>query len=393
MVESWDIAEETACILDTQHIGYCFTDESALYLQGVLANPPQEATVLVQWDALEELYASLSDFVTISLEKNVHQAHFGVQLHRGLVIVRCEYNTVVVTNPYRIAIVSNGQKLWVMSLYFYLHRSDHASVENIAAIHTYLQRLQLVNGEMSKEAWNENTYESWVNRHGLPREAAAKIAKNPHLRLHPFAHFLGNLRGKRVAHLMGSHGSKAVAMALLGAEVTVVDVSVSNQRYALDVARELQVNIRYVVSDVLHLPDDIWDEDYDVVLLELGVLHYFVDLRPLFRVVAKLLRTGGRLVLHEFHPISTKLIQSSGKNHKTSGNYFDVALEPRLVAHAKYSGSDRQAMVHLRKWTLGEVVTSVAGVGLHVVCLNEEPNHKRSDIGIPKTFTLLAEKR
>ena len=43
------------------------------------------------------------------------------------------------------------------------------------------------------------------------------------------------------------------------------------------------------------------------------------DLRALMRhTVAPLLRPGGRLVLREFHPVSTKLITSRGKKHKVS---------------------------------------------------------------------------
>ncbi len=46
----------------------------------------------------------------------------------------------------------------------------------------------------------------------------------------------------------------------------------------------------------------------------------------------------------------------------------------------------------LRKWTLGEVVTAVASSGLRVLLLQEEPNVKADDRGLPKTFTLVAEK-
>jgi hypothetical protein len=67
--------------------------------------------------------------------------------------------------------------------------------------------------------------------------------------------------------------------------------------------------------------------DAGVVLLELGVLHYFVDLAPFMRVVAALLAPGGRLLLREFHPLSTKLLSSRGKKHKVSGacNVLSVA--------------------------------------------------------------------
>lgn len=59
-----------------------------------------------------------------------------------------------------------------------------------------------------------------------------------------------------------------------------------------------------------------------MVLLELGVLHYFVDLQPLMLKAQQLLRPGGQLLLREFHPVSVKLIASKGKKHKVSGNYF-----------------------------------------------------------------------
>jgi hypothetical protein len=41
--------------------------------------------------------------------------------------------------------------------------------------------------------------------------------------------------------------------------------------------------------------------------------------------VAQLLAPGGgRLILRDFHPVSTKLISSRGKKHKATGNYFDT---------------------------------------------------------------------
>ncbi|WKB34634.1 hypothetical protein QS257_11495 [Terrilactibacillus sp. S3-3] len=48
--------------------------------------------------------------------------------------------------------------------------------------------------------------------------------------------------------------------------------------------------------------------------------------------------------------------------------------------------------VYLRKWTLGEVVTAFAEAGLCVLRLDESPNMKISEIGIPKLFTLVCEK-
>eukprot|EP00877_Chromochloris_zofingiensis_P013809 jgi/Chrzof1/8682/Cz03g20110.t1 len=105
-------------------------------------------------------------------------------------------------------------------------------------------------------------------------------------------------------NLMGSHGSKAVALALLGATVTVADVSPGNQRYAQELAAAAGVGITYIIADVLHIPDEL-EGTFDYVVLELGVLHYFIDLAPLMSVIHQLLVPGGALVLREFHPVST----------------------------------------------------------------------------------------
>lgn len=117
-----------------------------------------------------------------------------------------------------------------------------------------------------------------------------------------------------------------------------------------------------------------------------------MDLAPLLSVVRQLLAPGGRLVLREFQPVSTKLIASKGKKHKVAGDYFSQALVSSSVAYSKYSSpaADVPAGVLLRPWGLGEVVTAVCESGLVLQCLEEEPGVKADDTGLPKAFTLVA---
>jgi SAM-dependent methyltransferase len=256
--------------------------------------------------------------------------------------------------------------------------------------------------KINEEAWNQSTYDAWANRFGVPSEAIKKIKENPSARLKSIYKHLGDVEGKKVANLLGSHGSKAVALALLGADVTVVDISSENARYANELAQEAGVKIRYLVSDVLDIPFEELTSDFDLVFMELGILHYFTDLKPIATVVSDLLRVGGRFVLQDFHPVSTKLITSRGttakiRKHKVTGDYFDTSLEETEVAYAKLlpgAKRDQLKKVLIRKWTLGEIVTAFAGAGLYIRFLEEEPNASSEvfDKGIPKTFTLVAEK-
>ncbi|MNW63697.1 hypothetical protein D3C74_419230 [compost metagenome] len=140
----------------------------------------------------------------------------------------------------------------------------------------------------------------------------------------------------------------------------------------------------------------------------MGIVHYFTDLSPFMDTVYQLLAPGGRFVLRDFHPVTTKLITSKGstakvRKHKVDGDYFDTTLEEKKVSYSKYlpsagqePGSEaKHSVVYWRRWTLGELVTAAARSGLIIRELAEEPNLSSDvyDKGIPKTFTLVAEKK
>lgn len=260
----------------------------------------------------------------------------------------------------------------------------------------------------SEETWNEDTYAAWTSRFGKPAEAAAKLAKDPQGRLFPLHSYLGEVTGKKIMNLMGSNGMKGVALVLLGAEVSIADFSEVNARYAAELAEAAGVELNYIVSDVLKLPEEVLNSSYDIVFAEMGIVHYFTDLAPFMDTVNRLLASGGRFILRDFHPVTTKLISSKGstakvRKHKVDGDYFDTTLEEKKVSYSKYlpsagqqPGSDvKHSVVYWRRWTLGELVTAAARSGLVICELVEEPNLSSDvyDKGIPKTFTLVAEKR
>lgn len=391
----WPALLEVASRLEAAGAGYQFIDSTALFVQGV-ALPPglDEIAVSVQWDLFETVHALFQPDGAGTVEQMRERAWFRCRVAGVPVRIGCAYGTVVAADPNRVRVERDGRTLWAKSILYYKRHAPPGDPRR-AWIDAYLREAQAILSRHNQEAWSQNNVDAWVERHGTPAEAAARIAKDPAARLAPLRRHLGELEGRKAANLLGSHGVKAVAMALLGADVTVVDISPENAEYAAALAAAAGTSVRYVVADVLALPEAELTGDYDLVFMELGILHYFIDLSPLAATVARLLRPGGRLVLHDFHPVSTKLITSKGKKHKVTGNYFDSSLTGSDVAYTKYLPGERPAGLKqalLRRWTLGEVVTAVAEAGLVVRLLEEEPNTKLDDLGIPKTFTLVAER-
>lgn len=88
----------------------------------------------------------------------------------------------------------------------------------------------------NKRAWEYNAYEFWVKQSGTPAERANKVLENPAGMLKRYADYFDTYEDVRIANICGSCGKKAVPLAVLGAEVTVFDISEENKRYALEVA-------------------------------------------------------------------------------------------------------------------------------------------------------------
>ena len=251
---------------------------------------------------------------------------------------------------------------------------------------------------INMNSWNSNSYAAWVERFGKPDEIARKILADPMKMLSSLKDLFSEVKGKRILNIMGSNGTKAVALAALGADVTIVDFSEENRRYALDVAASAGVIINFIQSDILKISDYIESRTFDIVLAEMGIIHYFTDLNPFMKIAFDMLNKEGIFILKDFHPVSTKLISYRGstakvRKYKITGDYFDKSIEKVEVAYDKHLDSiDVRQFVYIRKWTLGEIVTSMAEEGLIIRSLKEEPNQSSEvfDRGIPKTFTIVA---
>jgi 2-polyprenyl-3-methyl-5-hydroxy-6-metoxy-1,4-benzoquinol methylase len=235
--------------------------------------------------------------------------------------------------------------------------------------------------DRNRAAWNARRYESWVVAYGPPEAEAKSIAANPFHKVRRLAPHMGELAGKRVCSVQGSSGRVAVALTMLGAEVTVLDFAEENRRYALQLAAAAGVAIDYRLGDVMDA-GAFGLEPFDWVAMELGILHYHQDLAAFFGVMADLLAPGGRMILNEFHPVRMKL-------RRGVVDYFTAEVMIGDVPNP--TGADESlGKCVLRFWMLGEVVTAAIEAGFVIEKLIELPDW--DDPKFPGMFTLIAAK-
>ncbi len=237
---------------------------------------------------------------------------------------------------------------------------------------------------INQAAWNTGAYEAWVIENGTPAHLAATL--EPEKILKRVLKHLGNLNGKKVANPLGSRGKAGVAMALLGANVTIFDLSESNKRYALELATAANVKLEYVVGDFMQL--ETQNDDFDVVLMELGILHWFMDLNALAKQVHGIMNTGGRFVVNDFHPIASKLLSKTQTQTLADRDYFDSSPHSGKVPYQGLIKIETPDCL-TRCWTLGEIVTALAQNGFQIETLEETPGWG-FDAKIPGLFTLVA---
>ncbi len=245
--------------------------------------------------------------------------------------------------------------------------------------------------EQNKKAWEYNAYEFWVMQSGTPAERAKEDLKDPVRMLKQFARYFDTYQGVRVANICGSCGKKAVPLAVLGAEVTVFDISEDNRRYALETAKCAGVSMDFEVCDVLEIDLEKYGNHFDVVFMEGGILHYFHDINEFMDIMYSLLKNGGKMICSDFHPFTK--IADLLKLEQPSMSYFSTEVFEGEMAHARFfEDSIRKQMpkCSYRKYTISEIINSVIESGFVLNRFDEHPAW--TDDRIPGEFTLIAEK-
>jgi SAM-dependent methyltransferase len=230
----------------------------------------------------------------------------------------------------------------------------------------------------NRAAWDEaaERYEGWFAE-------AVELIGSGGSNLFGVEHdLLGDLRAgrgtARAIHLQCAGGRDTLSLWNAGArEVVGIDFSPRMLELARRLSDAVGAPARWIEVDVLDAPHEL-DGTADLVYTGRGSLLWLHDLDAWARVVRRLLASGGRFVCFEGHPAEW-LFDADADGHliATDYDYFGGVEASRGWAPEyidRLSVPDgAQHWKYARAWTLGEIVTAVAGAGLRVERLEEYP--------------------
>ena len=109
------------------------------------------------------------------------------------------------------------------------------------------------------------------------------------------------IAGKSILHLQCHFGQDSLSFARLGAQVTGIDFSDVSITLARSLNEQLDLNARFVVSDVYSLPENLSGQ-FDFIFTSYGVITWLPDLDQWAKVIQHFLKPGGTFYMAEFHP-------------------------------------------------------------------------------------------
>ncbi len=184
---------------------------------------------------------------------------------------------------------------------------------------------------------------------------------------------LGEVAGRNVLCLAGGGGQQSAAFALLGAEVTVYDLSEAQLERDKQAAAHYQVEINTVQGDMRDL-SVLTPASFDIVYQPFSI-GYVPDVRIVFAQVARVLRPGGIYYLAGDNPFLCGMSAAdwNGEGYALKTPYVDEAMyvspDPEWVYARSCKPLPDVRESRLYRHTLANMLNNLLGLGftlLHV---------------------------
>lgn len=183
---------------------------------------------------------------------------------------------------------------------------------------------------------------------------------------------LGDIRGLSALHLQCNCGLDTLSLALLGANVTGVDISGKAVAVARRLAQESRIPATFTRSDIYAYRPR---KGFDLVYTGKGSLYWLPELAPWARLIFESLKPGGFLYVFEEHPLVSFFHELEPTRYNPGHGKYSYFHRAQPVSslgldYVGFSGKGKRPAYEWQ-WTLGDIVTSLASAGLRLEFLHE----------------------
>lgn len=182
----------------------------------------------------------------------------------------------------------------------------------------------------------------------------------------------GDIRGKQVLCLAAGGGRQSALYAAAGATVTVVDISPAMLQLDREVAAERSLQVRTVEASMDDL-SALQAAEFDIVIHPVSTC-YVPNVVPVFREVARVLRSGGLYISQHKTPTSLQasIKNSAGGYELVEPYYREGPLPPVAGSRLRETGTRE----YLHRWEL--LIGGICRAGFVIEDLSE-PVHAKPD--------------
>lgn len=111
-----------------------------------------------------------------------------------------------------------------------------------------------------------------------------------------------DFHGKTISHIPCNNGRELLSLMRLGAKegvgFDISDVAISQAEELAAIAKE---NVKFIRTNALEI-DENYNNYFDFIYISQGSLQWFPDLTDYFRVISRLLKKDGKIIIFEIHP-------------------------------------------------------------------------------------------
>ncbi len=258
--------------------------------------------------------------------------------------------------------------------------------------------------QKNKELWNQKVdYHMNSEFYDMKNFLKGKTSLNP-----IEIELLGNISGKNILHLQCHFGQDTISLGRIGANVTGVDLSDNAIMQAKLLAKKTKIDANFICCDIYDLPNHL-DKRYDIIFTSYGTIGWFPDLDKWAKIITSFLKTNGKFVFVEFHPV-VWMFDENFEEIKYSYFKSDAIFE---TESGTYADKDAPIITESITWnhSLSEVINSLITNGLELNkfdeydyspydCFNNTFNSQPKKFQIktfknkiPMTYSILATKK